>query len=115
MKVIAITAVVLIIIITGFLIGCTIAAMHTTKKSFNCKYCRRFNKILTGKCLHCGSDAIYKKVSYRSFILGKINNIDKDGNCSWDKTKRIMIVESIIWAILLIAEIWALVSIIIKM
>lgn len=115
LKIIAITAMVIVMIITGLLIGCTIAAINTCKKSYKCKHCRRFNPVLTGECQFCKSDAIYKKVTYRSFILGKVNSLDKNGNCSWKKTKNWMIVEGIIWVIIAGAEIAGLIAIIILM
>ena len=115
LKIIVITAIVVIMLVTLLLIGCTLAAVNESKKSYKCKYCRRFNPVLTGECTFCKSDAIYKKVAYRSFILGKVTSIDKDGNCSWAKTKRFIILEFIIWGAIVAAEIAGLVTAIIKM
>ena len=114
-KTIGITTVIIIMCITALLIGCSIAAMKECRRSYRCKHCNRFNPVLTGRCSFCSSKAIYKKVTYRSFIFGKVNSIDKDGNCSWKTTKRWIILESVIWAIIAIAEIAGLIAIIVMM
>ena len=81
----------------------TLKVKDTIKESFRCKHCKRLNKTNSGKCLHCGEEAMPKGYVYKSTFFGKTNCKNKEGHFDYKKTEFAIKREVATWVVVIIA------------